>query len=510
MNLSRNIRLTLILTASGTLNMQAQDRPNVVFFIVDDMGLMDTSVPFDADTKGNPIRHELNDWYHTPAMERLAAQGTRFSTFYAQSVSSPSRSSVMTGQNAARHRTTNWINAESDNRDRYGPYDWNWAGLKRTDMIYPRVLHEAGYKAIHVGKAHFANMYAEGVDPCNLGFDVNIAGSAIGQPGSYYGENAYGWTGGNRSRAVPGLEKYHGTPTFLTDALTLEAQEQIRQAVKEGRPFYLNLSHYAVHQPFETDRRFLCHYPEGKMSDAQRAFSTLIEGQDKSLGDLLDFLGSIGVAENTLVIFMGDNGSDAPLGDKFGYGSSAPFRGKKGTEYEGGMRVPFIIAWAKPDAGNKFQKAYPVKQGYVQPQMATEMDIYPTVLSVAGVEKPEGHILDGADLKKLVAGKRDRRHRDDWLMHFPHENNGRYHTVYRKGDWKLIYYYHPEKPGRPEYKLYNLADDPYEHHDLAAERPKRLGRMFRLMKKRMEMENAALPVDGDGNRLELMAPNGFN
>lgn len=104
----------------------AQERPNIILFLVDDMGLMDTSLPFDADENGNPLRHPLNDWYRTPNMERLAQTGIRFSTFYAQSVSSPSRTSLMTGQNATRHRTTNWINAESNNRNQYGPYDWNW------------------------------------------------------------------------------------------------------------------------------------------------------------------------------------------------------------------------------------------------------------------------------------------------------------------------------------------------------------------------------------------------
>lgn len=94
------------------------------------MGVMDTSVPFITDSKGNVLPQPLNEWYRTPNMERLANQGVRFSTFYAQSVSSPSRTSIMTGQNAARHRTTNWINAESNNRDQFGPYEWNWKGLK--------------------------------------------------------------------------------------------------------------------------------------------------------------------------------------------------------------------------------------------------------------------------------------------------------------------------------------------------------------------------------------------
>ena len=102
----------------------AQERPNIIVFLVDDMGLMDTSVPFIADESGQPVRHTLNDWYQTPNMERLAKQGICFSTFYAQSVSSPSRASIMTGQNATRHGVTNWINAESNNRNPFGPHSF--------------------------------------------------------------------------------------------------------------------------------------------------------------------------------------------------------------------------------------------------------------------------------------------------------------------------------------------------------------------------------------------------
>lgn len=186
--------------------LSAQDRPNIIVFLVDDMGLMDTSVPFIVNNDGEPEMQPLNEWYRTPNMERLASQGVRFSTFYAQSVSSPSRTSMMTGQNAARHHTTNWINSESNNRDKYGPYEWNWTGLKRTDMIYPLVLSKAGYKTIHIGKAHFGCFGSEGEDPIKLGFDVNVGGSSIGEPGSYLGENGYGHIAGNIKRAVPDLE----------------------------------------------------------------------------------------------------------------------------------------------------------------------------------------------------------------------------------------------------------------------------------------------------------------
>lgn len=485
---------------------QAQEQPNIIVFLVDDMGLMDTSVPFIVDGKGNPVRQPLNDWYRTPQMERLATQGIRFSTFYAQSVSSPSRTSILTGQNATRHRTTNWINSETNNPTPFGPPAWNWQGITASELVYPKLLQQAGYRTIHVGKAHFGCMQSEGEDPTNLGFDVNIAGSSIGQPGSYLGENGYGWINGQRTRAVPGLEAYHGTNTFLSDALTLEAGKEIAKAVAEKRPFYLNMAHYAVHTPFEADERFIGHYTDSDKSKQARAFATLIEGMDKSLGDLMNQLEALGVAENTLILFLGDNGGDAPLGGAADYGSSAPLRGKKGSEFEGGVRVPFIASWARPDATNPAQKRFPIASNCVQTQLGTVMDLYPTILSVAGVEAPKGRALDGFNLKKLFQGKSDRTHPQEFLMHFPHEHQGSYFTTFRQGEWKLIYHYHPEAPSQPDCLLYNLAKDPVEAINLAQTSPEKVKELVKEMAKRLEQEGALYAVDKAGNELKPIIP----
>lgn len=489
------------LLLSATYSSWAQDAPNMIVFLVDDMGVMDTSLPLMTDLSWHPVRYPLNDWYHTPNMERMARQGIRFSTFYAQSVSSPSRTSILTGQNATRHRTTNWINSESNNRTTYGPRQWNWDGLSAHDVTLPRVLQSAGYRTIHVGKAHFGRIGSEGENPKQIGFDVNIAGSSIGQPGSYYGEHGYGHIKGNKQRAVPGLEKYHGTETFLTEALTLEAKEQIKEAVKEHKPFFLYMAHYAVHAPFEADKRFASHYQYGEKGKGASDFATLIEGMDKSLGDLMDHLEQLGIAENTLILFLGDNGSDAPLGDEKGYSSSAPLRGKKGTEYEGGVRIPFLACWGKPDASNPFQQQMPIRMGAVQQQYGTVMDIYPTLLSLAHVKNPAGHAIDGTDLSVQFTGKRNKARSGKILMHFPHEHRGSYFTTFIDGDWKLIYYYHPEQPEQPGYRLYNLKKDPAEQRDLSLAHPQRVSKMVQEMAEQLEAEGALYPEDQQGNPL---------
>ncbi|MDB4817611.1 sulfatase-like hydrolase/transferase, partial [Akkermansiaceae bacterium] len=379
------LTLSLILHCS----LLAVQKPNVVLFLVDDMGAMDTSLPFLTDEKGIPVKHPLNHFYRTPNMERLAAQGTRFSQFYAQSVCSPTRISIMTGQNATRHRTTNWIRPAGNNRSKFTSVDWNWNGLTKSSLTLSRLLAESGYQNIHVGKGHFGPYDHEGQDPLNLGFHVNIGGDSIGQPGSYYGEKNYGnEVKGKDDTAntygVSHLTNYHGSDTFLSEALTIEAKKAVTHATEEKKPFYLYMAHYALHAPFHSDPRFAKNYLESGKPKKAQAYATLVEGMDKSLGDLLDHLNSLGVGEDTLVLFLGDNGGDAPLGGAHDYGSSAPLRGKKGAHYEGGTRAPFIAAWAKPNPSNPHQKKLPIAQGVTQTQLATVMDLFPTILNLVG------------------------------------------------------------------------------------------------------------------------------
>ncbi|TRX65500.1 sulfatase-like hydrolase/transferase [Flammeovirga kamogawensis] len=309
--------------------------PNIIIFLVDDMGLMDTSLPFAIDGNGKSIVHPLNQFYRTPNMEKLAMQGTKFTNFYAHSVCSPTRTSLMTGQNSARHKVTNWIKSEENNKTPFGPKDWNWNGLTKENVTLPKILQANGYRTIHVGKAHFGPYGSEGEEPMNLGFDVNIAGSSIGQPGSYYGKDGFGHIAGNKARAVPGLEKYHNNEIFLTEALTLEANAAISKAKDEHKPFFLYMAHYALHAPFNPDPRFIDNYKDAGMNERTQAYASLVEGMDKSLGDIIEHVKQLGLGENTIILFMGDNGSDAPIKLVDNYGSSTPFKGKKGKHWDG-------------------------------------------------------------------------------------------------------------------------------------------------------------------------------
>jgi len=485
-------------------------QPNIIVFLVDDMGLMDSSVPFLTDAKGAPVSYPLNEWYRTPNMERLAAQGIRFSTFYAQSVCSPTRATLMTGQNATRHATTQWIRPEANNKGDFGPAEWNWMGLKKGDVTLPRLLQGVGYRTLFVGKAHFGPLDSYGADPLNLGFDVNIGGAPWGRPKSYYAKDHYGnhpKYGVNATHQVPHLEAYYDSDTFLTEALTQEATKEIAKAVEAKEPFFLYMSHYAVHSPFQSDPRFAAKYATSDKSKGAKAYATLVEGIDKSLGDIMDQLDALGVAEDTLIFFLGDNGSDAPLGGPHTVASSAPLLGKKATQYEGGMRVPFIAAWAKPDTSHAGQQRLPISQGTIQTQLGTIMDLYPTVLEVAGAANPAGHIYDGYNLKTLLTGKPDEAHPDIFLMHFPHNHRSKYFTSYRNGDWKLIYHYYPKMNNQgSHYELYNLKNDSAESKNLANSYPEKLHALMRAMVAQLEAEKALYPVDADGKDLLPLLP----
>ena len=506
------LRCSLFFSLCLTLSVSAETgaRPNIMVFIVDDMGVMDSSVPFLTDEKGQARRYPLNDFYRTPGMERLADRGIRFSQFYAMSVCSPTRISIMTGQNAARHRATNWINPRQNNAGSNGPESWNWAGLRKGEVTLPGLLRGKGYRTIHVGKAHFGPAGREGSEPLNLGFSVNVGGAAFGAPGSYYGEKKYGHGTRRSHNAVPHLEKYHGSGTFLTEALTIEAKRCVTEAVAAKEPFFLHLSHYAVHAPFESDPRFAPHYRESGKSKNAQAFATLIEGMDKSLGDMLDHFEKLGIAEETLVLFLGDNGSDAPLGHQHEVACSAPLRGKKGAHYEGGIRVPFIAAWARPGASNSFQRILRIPSGAVQQQVASVTDLFPTLLELTGVAVPDGHVVDGLRLQTLLTGRADRERPERFLMHYPHgRHRSNYFTTWRDGDWKLIFHALPEEPttgGRIQFKdgryeLFNLKADPFESTNLAKENPAELSRMVRGLADALAEHDALYPVGSDGRQL---------
>jgi arylsulfatase A-like enzyme len=466
------------------------ERPNILFFLVDDMGVFDTVVPFVHDAAGKPVSSPLQHRYRTPNMERLAANGVRFSNARAFSVCTPTRTAIISGQHPARLQITTWTHpkqgrdtGEVSGGELRGPA-WRTGGLDPAMLTLPRLLQSAGYHTIHCGKAHFGPDDSPAGDPRNLGFAVNIGGYGGGGPGSYWGEKNFSaaWRNGGHDWDIPGLGKYHGRKTFLTEALTLELTDALTAAVREEKgPFFAHMSHYAVHAPFEADERFSANYPE--LTGMPLAFATLIEGMDKSLGDLLGTLESLGVASKTLVVFYSDNGSDGP--------PNLPLRGKKGTRFDGGSRVPMIVAWAKPDPAEPLQKQWPVLPGAIEDDLVTPMDFLPTLARVAGAVLPENIPFDGHDLGPYLRGMPGTHRPQRFALHFPHgRHNNELFTTLVDGSWKLIYQ-HAER----DWQLTNIALDPTEKRNMAAERPELALAMARKMIEGLDEMKAQWPVD---------------
>jgi arylsulfatase A-like enzyme len=262
----------------------------------------------------------------------------------------------------------------------------------------------------------------------------------------------------------------------------------------------LNFAHYAVHAPFQADPRFPTEDPAGKFSKQALAFASLVQGMDDSLGKMLDCFDELGIAENTLVFFLGDNGSDAPLGEPHAVASSAPLRGKKGSHYEGGMRVPFIAAWAKP-AKNQWQDRLPTPSGQIRKGWGAIYDLFPTIAELVQLEIPTGHVVDGNSLKGIFVSSEPALLDREFVMHFPHApHRSNYFTVFRQGDWKLIYHYLPE-PSSPRMQLFDLDADPYEQTDLATTHSDKARVLREAMANKLTEQNALYPVGREGQTL---------
>ncbi|MGV8093878.1 MAG: sulfatase [Mangrovibacterium sp.] len=450
------------------------DQPNIILFMVDDMGWQDTSLPFWKE------KTKWNELYETPNMERLAKQGMMFTQAYASSICSPTRCSLLTGTNAARHRVTNWTLQKNKSTDRSSPTvdlpDWNYNGISQTRgtnntfvaTSFADILRQNGYHTIHCGKAHSGAIDTPGENPHHFGFEVNIAGHAAGGLASYLGEKNYGHGKDGQPTslmAIPGLEKYWGTNTFVTEALTLEAISALDHAKRLGQPFFLYMAHYAIHVPVEKDMRFFEKYKAKGMTDKEAAYAALIEGMDKSLGDLMDWLDRNDEAQKTIVIFMSDNGglsSEPYWRDGELHTQNSPLNSGKGSAYEGGIREPMIVRWPGVVTPNSKCNDYLIIE-----------DFYPTILEMAGIKKYKTiQPIDGISFMPFLkqTGNPAKGRSLYWNCPNIWGNDGPgigMTCSIRRDDWKLVYYY---ESGKKE--LFNISEDIGEKSNLASQYPK--------------------------------------
>ncbi|MFN3245024.1 MAG: sulfatase [Planctomycetota bacterium] len=469
---------------------EPKPRPNIVLFFVDDLGWQDVSEPFWRE------RTRWNDRYETPNVERLCREGTKFPNAYAHQVCTPSRVSLMTGAAVARHRVSHWtLRADGDytdpqRKDLLRPA-WNRSGLsdrEQTPEAYcaetlAQRLGDAGYRTILVGKAHFGAIGTPGADPTNLGFDVNVAGHAAGAPSSYLASRGFLRNPNDKTWQVPGLEFYHGSDRFLTDVLTDEAIQAASAAQANGEPFFLYLSHYAVHTPLNPDERFVGSYRERGLSEPEARYAALVRGVDHSLGRVLAWLDETGLGDDTIVMFTSDNGglsAHARGGDKHTH--NAPLQSGKGSAYEGGVRVPMAVRWPGHVAADAVE-ALPVQLEDVMPTLCDLVDVDPSC-------------PDGRSFARALEGKPQIPH--PLFFHSPHywgvTGPGiEPYSAVRHRDLKLIWFY---DAGRAE--LYDVVADVGESRDLSSERPDDVVRLRALLREHLAICDAQFPTRKDG------------
>jgi len=477
----------LVLFNVGPLNAQHTKSPNIILFLIDDMGWMDSSVPF-GDSVGL-----LNKQFKTPTLALLAKQGVKFTNAYANSVCTPTRTSILTGMNVTHHGVTNWTspvkNNTTDAKDaQFNPAPWKINGVEINSITtYPQILKQAGYYTIHVGKAHWGSAGTPMSNPLNLGFMVNIAGHAAGHPQSYYGSDNYGNIPGKSSyQSVPDLMNYHGSDTNLTEALTLEAIKSLEEPIRLKMPFYLNMAHYAVHVPIQPDVLFYQSYLEEGLDTANAKYASMVASMDKSLGDIMKFLSAKDIAKNTIIIFMSDNGGLSLGGarGKIAHVQNLPLRAGKGSMYEGGIRVPMIVKWPEVVKSNSNIHQYVIAE-----------DFFPSILAMAGVSNFKTiQKVDGKSFVPLLKNNTITDTNRILVWHYPNkwvDGDGpaiNYKSAIRQGSWKLIY---DLRNGHKE--LYNLSYDIGEHFDLSMQQPAKTKQLSLKLKEILEKNNAPMP-----------------
>lgn len=491
---------TLVLASVVVISAGAQNkpRPNIVFFLVDDLGWNDLSLQISGKETDN------NRKYRTPNIESLARQGIVFTDAYAAPVCTPTRVSLITGVNVARHRITNWTSPKKDNKtdaadEQLSPPDWNVNGFSPEPGIantfygtpLPQILKDNGYFTVHVGKAHWGSRGTPASSPANIGFIVNVAGHAAGHPQSYLPEEEYGNLPGKGTwQSVPDLEAYYQSDIFLTEALTREAIKAIDYPISKQQPFYLNFGHYAVHTPIMGDNRFLQPYLDAGLDSIEARYASLVEGVDKSVGDLLAYLKEKGVDKNTVFIFTSDNGglSLTPPRGATAHSHNAPLRIGKGSVYEGGVRVPLVIRY----------------DGVIKPGSSTRNyviaeDVFPTILEIAGIKNAK--TVQTIDGKSYVATFKNPALVNDervLLWHYPNKWRSpdgpgiNFHSALRKGKWKLIY---NQRNGQKY--LYNLQDDIGESDNLAEKLPAVTAALVKVLGDQLAEKNALMPIDNN-------------
>lgn len=444
--------LLFLVSCSSKSNIEQQPKTNIIYILTDDLGWRDLSC-------------YGSTFYETPNIDDLARQGIRFTNAYApSSVCSPSRASILTGKSPARLRLTDWIAGLDYPYARLSPPQ-NWVRhLDHEEITIAEHLKEAGYKTFMAGKWHLGR---EEHNPLTQGFDEKIGGGPAGGPGSYF----YPYIN------VPDLDSgMEGE--YLTDRLTDEVIKWMN--ANKDTTFFIYLAYFNPHRPTQAKEKYTEKFRQ-KTAPGQDQNNPINAGMiyslDENMGKLLKALDEMNLANNTFLVFNSDNGGNHYADDPQKT-SNKPLREGKGSNYEGGIRVPLIVRWPGK-----------IKAGRVSDVPVVGYDFYPTLLQLAGLQVDETKTIDGIDLLPLLTNN-ILPQREAVFFHYPHYHHGGAapHSVIRKGDYKLIQFYEDN-----HVELYNTNEDISEENDLTAMLPEKVKELRQELIQWLEETGAQMP-----------------
>ena len=432
-------------------------KPNIILINIDDLGWVDLS-------------YNGSGYYETPHIDKLHSQGISFPKGYASAANSaPSRATMLSGLYSPKHGVyTVGTSARGKAADRNLTPVTNSEFLPDNSVTLPMALQKAGYTTCHIGKWHV------GEDPLTQGIDVNIAGNRTGSP-----------RGGHFAPYKNPNLKDGPNGECLTTRLGHEAVNYIN-ASSDKKPFFLYYAPYTVHMPIQASKSLIEKYKKKEKTKAHNnpTYAAMIEAMDNTVGMIMDAIEARGISERTVIVFTSDNGGVYPISKQW------PLRAGKGSFYEGGIRVPFIISQKGVFEGGK---TYDVS--------VTQLDLFPTFMEmVGGVDLPQK--LDGVSLLPLLTSGNTKAVEDRAIYwHFPaYLENGNIEskdTIFRsrpvsviqQNNWKLIENY---EDGSLE--LYDLIADPSEKTDMSKTEDKRTKSLYKKLNKWKKEVKAALPT----------------
>jgi arylsulfatase A-like enzyme len=468
--------LGVVLAAAMQPSMAAPapaERPNIIFILADDLGWSDTSL------------YGTTKLYQTPHLQRLASRGMLFSRAYSASpLCSPTRASILSGKNPARLGLTEPnchgpnIKLQATLQKAAPPHQkaLMCEGVTRFDTKHfslAKALKQAGYATAHFGKWHLG---APPHSPLEHGFDIDIPHWPGPGPG---GSFVAPWK-------FPDFDP--NTPNeHIEDRMAHEAVAFMEK--HRDQPFFLNYWMFSVHAPFDAKKSLVEKY-RSKLNpaDPQQSptYAAMVESMDDAVGTLLDAVDRLGIAEKTAVIFISDNGGNMyDTVDGTTPTSNSPLRGGKATVYEGGTRVPCIIAWPKQtEAGSR------------SAALIQTTDFYPTFLSLLQLKPNPKQVFDGIDISPAFASKP--LPRKALFTYFPHSppivpDHLPPAITVTSENWKLIRIFHHGDQGAHAYQLYDLKNDLGERRNLAEKQPERVKALDAMIENFLVRTNTLRP-----------------